>query len=66
MHHDFVDWYVEETIVASAKLPHIFKQGFRVVFSLFNLDDSILLNDEEWKDRLRVSKFDQNHYFLEK
>ena len=64
MQNDFVDWYVEETIVASAKLPQIFKQGFRVVFSLFNLDDSILLNDEEWKDRLRVSKFDQNHYFL--
>lgn len=45
MHHHFVDWYVEDTIVASAKLPQVFQQGFRVVFSLFNLEDSILLND---------------------
>ena len=60
-----IDWYVDDTIVASAKLPRIFKQGFRVMFSMFNEDDSVLLNEEDWKGRLRLSKFDNVSYFLE-
>ena len=36
MDKKIVDWYVEDAIVASTKLPRIFKQGFRVVFSLYN------------------------------
>ena len=65
MDKKIVDWYVEDAIVASTKLPRIFKQGFRVVFSLYNEDDSILLNEEDWKGRLRLSKFDNVSYFLE-
>lgn len=29
-----------------------------MIFSLFNYGDSILLNEEDWKDRLRLGKFD--------
>ena len=65
MNKKIIDWYVDEAIVASAKLPRIFKQGCRVVFSMFNQDDSVLLNEEDWKGRLRLSKFDNVSYFLE-
>ena len=36
MDKNFIDWYVEDAIVGSSKLPRIFKQGFRVVFNLVN------------------------------
>ena len=65
MSNDFIDWYVEDTIVGSAKLPQIFRQGFRVVFSLYNTEDYVLLNEEEWKDRLRVNQFDKGNYLHE-
>ena len=60
-----IDWYVEDQIVASSKLSRLVKQGFKVVFSMFNTDDSVLLNEEDWKDRLRLGKFDKASYFLE-
>ena len=42
----FIDWYVEDTIVASSKLPQMhYHQGFRVAFSLFHTEDSVLLNE---------------------
>ena len=65
LNSSFIDWYVEDSIVASAKLPDMFGQGFRVVFSLFNTEDSVLLNEEDWKDRLRLGKFDKASYILE-
>ena len=40
----YIDWYVEEAIVASAKISKPFTQGFRVFLSFFHIEDSLLLN----------------------
>mgnify|MGYP000462887177 CR=1 FL=1 len=66
MDNYFIDWYIEDQIVGSSKLPIIFRQGFRTVFALFNSEDTVLLNEEDWKDRLRISVFDKSSFYLEK
>jgi hypothetical protein len=65
MENGYIDWYVDERIVGSAKIPRVFQQGFRVVLGVLNVGDSVLLNEEDWKDRLRVSRFDKVSYVLE-
>ena len=64
MDNGYIDWYVDEKIVGSAKIPKVFHQGFRVVLGMLNVGDSVLLNEEDWKDRLRLSHFDKVSYTL--
>jgi hypothetical protein len=60
----FIDWYIEDNIVASSKIPKIYHQGFRVILSLYHVNDSVLINEEDWKDKLRMGQFDKNSFFL--
>jgi len=44
MDNGYIDWYVEDKIVGSAKMPRVFRNGFRVVMGVLNVGDSVLLN----------------------
>jgi hypothetical protein len=65
MSEQYVEWYIDDAIVASAKLPSMFMQGFKIIFGLFNTEDSVLLNEEDWKGRLRLGKFDKSSFIIE-
>lgn len=47
-------------------MPKIYHQGFRVIINLYNTEDSVLINEEDWKDRIRFGKFDKGSVLLEK
>lgn len=44
-----VEWHVNEKIVASAKMPAIFNNGFRPFVGLYHCKDVIMLNDKVHK-----------------
>ena len=47
----YIDWYIQEDIVASSKISQAFNQGFRVILNLAEEKDCIILNDENWRGR---------------
>lgn len=47
MEHQVIEWYIDDTVVASANISKNYQQGCRMFVSLYDIGDTIIFNDEE-------------------
>jgi len=46
MERHLIEWHIGENVIGSSKISKVFTQGCKMFISLYDVNDSIILNDQ--------------------